>query len=84
MNDPEELKQIVKMFKNGSSYGFRISKKDRELLNADVNNYFEKIVSPDGKKITFKKIEKERPNVLKSAKGLFEKHSDLMKRLEDS
>ncbi|CAM3214596.1 AbrB family transcriptional regulator [Lactiplantibacillus plajomi] len=83
MINPADLNQKVKMFKNGNSYAFRISKKDREFLGADTDTRFEKIVSPDGKEITFKKIEKLRPDVLKTATQLYEKHSDLMKRLED-
>lgn len=83
MINPADLKQNVKMFKNGNSYAFRISKKDREFLNADNDTYFEKIVSPDGKEITFKKIEKVRHNVLETASKLYDKHSDLMKRLEN-
>jgi hypothetical protein len=83
MINPADLKQNVKMFKNGNSYAFRISKKDREFLDADNDTHFEKIVSPDGKEITFKKIEKVRPNVLETASKLYDKHSDLMKRLEN-
>ena len=65
MINPEKLNKEVKMFKNGNSYAFRISKNDREFLNVDENTIFEKIISPDGKEVTFKKIEKVRPEVLK-------------------
>lgn len=81
--DSDDLRQNVKMFINDDSYAFRISKHDRELLNADLNTCFEKIVSPDGKAITFKKVENERPNIVDSASELYDKHSDLMKRLEN-
>lgn len=83
MINPEELNQDVKMFKNGNSYAFRISKKDREFLNADSNTRFEKIVSPDGKEVTFRKIESVRPNILNVANQLYEDNADLMKRLEN-
>ncbi|KRN93117.1 hypothetical protein IV81_GL000967 [Pediococcus stilesii] len=82
MINPDELNQDVKMFKNGNSYAFRISKQDREFLNVDTDTKFEKIVSPDGKEITFRKIEKVRPEVMKLANELMDKHSDLMQRLE--
>lgn len=83
MINPEDLKQNVKMFKNGNSYAFRISKKDREFLNADSNTSFEKIVSPDGKEVTFRKIENVRPSVLQTADKLYDDNSELMKRLEN-
>jgi len=56
---------------------------DREFLNADNNTKFEKIVSPDGKEVTFRKIESVRPNVLETANKLFDENADLMKRLEN-
>jgi len=83
MINPEELNQEVKMFKNGNSYAFRISKKDREFMNLNDSTEFEKIVSPDGKKITFQKIEGSRPSVLKSAHKAIEDNAELMKRLEN-
>lgn len=83
MINPEELNQNVQMFKNGNSYAFRISKKDREFLNADADTKFEKIVSPDGSEITFKKIDTVRPNILETANKLYDDHADLMKRLEN-
>lgn len=81
--NPADFKQNVKLFKNGNSYAFRISEKDRELLGANTDTYFEKIISTDGKEITFKRIEKVRPNVQEAASKLYSKHSDLMKRLEN-
>lgn len=83
MINPEELNQNVQMFKNGNSYAFRISKKDREFLNIDQNTKFEKIVSPDGSEITFKKIDTVRPNILEAANKLYDDNADLMKRLEN-
>ncbi|WP_246005686.1 AbrB family transcriptional regulator [Companilactobacillus insicii] len=83
MDKSENLKQEVKLFKNGNSYGFRISKKDREFLNIDKDTKFEKIVSSDNSEIIFKKIEKSRPNVLATANKLFDNNKELMKRLEN-
>ena len=81
--NPENLNKEVKLFKNGNSYAFRISKKDREFLHADDNTTFEKIVSPDGKEVTFRKVENVRPNILETANKLFDENADLMKRLEN-
>ncbi|MDT6951540.1 AbrB family transcriptional regulator [Companilactobacillus alimentarius] len=83
MINPEDLKQVVTMIKDGDSYAFPISKKDSEFLNADDKTRFEKTISPDGKEITFKKIEKVRPNVLETANKLYDDHADLMKGLEN-
>lgn len=79
----EDLNQEVKLFKDGNSYAFKLSQKDREFLNADDNTLFEKIISPDGKEVTFRKIEKIRPNIIETADKLFDKNTDLMKRLEN-
>ncbi len=83
MINPEDLNESVKLFKNGNSYAFRLSKKDREFLNVDGETTFEKIISPDGKEVTFRKVENVRPNILEAANDLFDEHADLMKRLED-
>ncbi|WP_367294977.1 AbrB family transcriptional regulator [Levilactobacillus yonginensis] len=83
MLNPENLNEPVKLFKNGNSYAFRLSKKDREFLKVDGETTFEKIVSPDGKEVTFRKIENARPNILETANDIFDEHSDLMKRLEN-
>lgn len=83
MINPEELDHVVQMFKTGNSYAFRISKKDREFLNVDKDTKFEKIISPDGSKITFKKIDTVHPNILNTANKLYDDHADLMKRLEN-
>ncbi|MDV7694515.1 AbrB family transcriptional regulator [Pediococcus parvulus] len=82
MINPEELNKDVKMFKNGNSFAFRVSKQDREFLSADESTEFEKVVSPDGKEITFRKVEKVRPEIMDIADKLMDKNTDLMKRLE--
>jgi len=78
----EQVPNSVKPFKNGNSLAFRISKNDREHLQMDTTTEFEKIVSPDGKEITFRKLEAARPNILEIANSLYDQHADLMKRLE--
>ncbi|KRL95856.1 AbrB family transcriptional regulator [Levilactobacillus hammesii] len=83
MINPENLNESVKLFKNGNSYAFRLSKKDREFLKVDGNTEFEKIISPDGKEVIFRKIEAVRPNILEAANDIFDDHADLMKRLEN-
>jgi hypothetical protein len=82
MINPAELNKDVKMFKNGNSFAFRVSKQDREFLGADESTEFEKIVSPDGKEITFRKVENVRPEIMDIADQLMDKHADLMQRLE--
>jgi len=83
MIDPEKLNGPVKLFESGDSYAFRLSKSDCEFLGADGETVFEKILSPDGKEVTFRKVEQVRTTVLEAANGLFDEHEDLMKRLED-
>ncbi|WP_143461909.1 AbrB family transcriptional regulator [Levilactobacillus enshiensis] len=83
MINPENLNESVKLFKNGNSYAFRLSKKDREFLKVDGNTEFEKIISPDGKEVIFRKVEAVRPNILETANDIFDDHADLMKRLEN-
>jgi len=83
MINPEKLNGPVKLFKNGNSYAFRLSKKDREFLEVSSDTMFEKIISPDGKEVTFRKIENIRPNILEAANEIFDEHKDLMKRLEN-
>lgn len=76
-------KKIVKMFKNGDIYGFRISEEDLKNLNANSNTNFEKIISSDGKEITFRKITSNRPDILDVANQLYKDHADLMRHLEN-
>ncbi|AUI80016.1 MULTISPECIES: AbrB family transcriptional regulator [Lactiplantibacillus] len=73
----------IKMFKNGNSFAFRVSKKDREALNATSETSFEKIVSPDGREITFRKVADEQTDLLAMADHILDQHGDLLKRLED-
>ncbi|WEE35827.1 AbrB family transcriptional regulator [Lactiplantibacillus paraplantarum] len=81
MGNPDE--KDVKMFKNGNSYALRVSKKDREALNANLDTKFRRIVTNDGEKIIFEKINPHEPSALDIASKLFDEHADLMKRLEN-
>lgn len=56
MTDSKDKNQIVKLIKHGKSYDFLISEHDRKILKADEKTKFKQIISPDGTKITFKKI----------------------------
>lgn len=73
VSNPDNSNERVKFFKNGNSYAFRLSKQDREFL---------KIISPDGKEVTFRKNRKTKSNISEIADDIFDEHSDLMKRLE--
>lgn len=76
-------KDEVQLFKSGNSYAFRISKKDRELLDIKNDTKFRKNVSPDGNVVTFTKVSEPRKHVLENNERLFKKNRSLMKRLED-
>ncbi|PMD69848.1 AbrB family transcriptional regulator [Companilactobacillus nuruki] len=71
------------MSQNDDSYTFRISEKKQKTLNANGNTNFEKIISSDGKKITFRKITSNHPNDLNVANQICKDHADLMKRLDN-
>ena len=81
MINQNEPNKNVALFKNGNSYAFRVSKKDREFMDVHEDTQFKKILADDGTSITFKKVEKRRPNVLEIANKLYDEHSDLMTRL---
>lgn len=82
MITPSNLKQIVKMFKRSRARTFSVSNQGRVPLNADTTNQFVKVVSRDNNRVAFRKIELARPNVFETASKLYNKHADLMKRLE--
>lgn len=73
----------AKLFKVGNSYGLRISKKDRKLLNADSDTVFEKQISPDGNKITFTKMSAVHPELDDFIDKFYAKNAELMKDLEN-
>lgn len=77
------LKNETKMFKAGNSWSFRVTSKDRKALKADKNTRFEKIIDPNGDKITFKKLEAVDPSLNAFMDNFYQKHGDLMKELEN-
>lgn len=77
------LKNETKMFKAGNSWGFRVTSKDKKILNADKNTKFEKIIDPNGDKITFKKLDAVDPSLNEFMDDFYQKHGDLMKELEN-
>jgi antitoxin component of MazEF toxin-antitoxin module len=72
-----------KLFKSGNSYGFRVTKHDKELLSANAGDVFDKEISPDGQTITFKKRKKVSPETLALIDKLFDENRELMERLKD-
>lgn len=74
----------VHLFKSGNSWNFRITKKDREELNADKDTVFEKIIDPDGQKITFRKLDAVDPDLEDFMHDFYSKHGELMKKLEEN
>lgn len=79
----DTLKDETKMFKAGNSWNFRVTSKDRKELQADQNTVFEKIIDPNGKSITFKKMEAVDPDLSDFMDDFYHKHGDLMKELEN-
>lgn len=77
------LKNETKMFKAGNSWAFRVTSKDKKALNADENTKFEKIIDPNGDKITFKKLDAVDPSLNEFIDNFYQKHGDLMKELEN-
>lgn len=83
MINENDLKKQVGLIKNGNSYAFRITKKDREIMSADSNTKFEKIISPDGKEVTFKQVTDLDDEVSKIVGELIKENKNVLKRLED-
>ena len=75
------LKNETKMFKAGNSWNFRVTSKDRKALDADQNTIFEKIIDPNGEKITFKKMEAVDPSLDSFMDKFYQEHGDLMEVL---
>lgn len=73
----------TKMFKAGNSYGLRISKKDRERLNANSDTLFEKRISSDGNTISFTKVKAIHPELDSFIDDFYAKNAGLMKDLEN-
>ena len=83
MSTAKDLKNETKMFKAGNSWSFRVTSKDKKALNADQNTVFEKIIDPNGDKITFKKLETVDRSLDTFIDNFYQEHGDLMKELED-
>lgn len=71
----------IKIFKNGNSQAFRVTKNDLEQLDATPTTEFEKTISPDEKTISFTKID---DTVLqKTIDLMYTKYADVMDALEN-
>ncbi|MBP2058449.1 antitoxin component of MazEF toxin-antitoxin module [Lactobacillus colini] len=78
-----DLKGESKFFKAGNSFGLRLTKKDKEILQANPGDEFEKIISPDGQTITFRKKQMVSAETKNMIKQLFDDNKELMERLKD-
>lgn len=79
----QEIREKSKLFKAGNSFGLRITKKDKERIGAKTGDEFEKIISPDGSSITFKKKEDISLDMQERINRLFDENKDLMDRLKE-
>ena len=79
----QELNNSSKFFKSGNSFGLRLTKNDREKMQANPGDEYEKTISPDGKVITFKKKEQVDDKTLAMINQLFDENKELMERLKD-
>lgn len=77
------LKNETKMFKAGNSWSFRVTSQDRKALRADKDTIFEKIIDPNGQKITFRKMSAVDPALKGFMDDFYRKHGYLMHKLED-
>ena len=82
MANSENSNELVKLSKIGNAYALRLSKKDCELLQINDATTFEKIIAADGQTLTFRRVEKIRPDILATANRLMDDHADLMHQLE--
>lgn len=72
-----------KFFKAGNSFGLRLTKNDKEILDANPGDVFEKSISPDGQSITFRKKQAVSYETKEMIKQLFDENRELMERLKD-
>ena len=79
----QNSKETAKLFKSGNSFGIRLTKKDVERMHLQSGDEFKKIVSPDGRSVTFKKEEPVSNEMLQKIKKTFDKNKELMERLND-
>ncbi|MFT8459648.1 MAG: hypothetical protein ABF804_07595 [Liquorilactobacillus ghanensis] len=78
-----KLKGESKFFKTGNSFGLRLTKNDKEMLQANPGDEFEKTISPDGQTITFRKKQQVSSKTKDMIKQLFNDNQELMERLKD-
>lgn len=79
----QELKGQSKFFKSGNSFGLRLTKKDKEKMAAKPGDEYEKIISPDGRVITFRKKERLSKDTQQMIDKIFDEDSDLLTALKD-
>lgn len=60
-----------------------LTKSDKEILNATPGDDFEKIISPNGQIITFRKKQRVSLQTQKMIVELFDENRELMERLKD-
>ncbi|MFT8392630.1 MAG: hypothetical protein ABF624_01310 [Liquorilactobacillus ghanensis] len=78
-----KLKGESKFFKTGNSFGLRLTKNDKEILQANPGDEFEKTISPDGQTITFRKKQQVSSKTKDMIKQLFNDNQELIERLKD-
>lgn len=78
-----KLKGESKFFKTGNSFGLRLTKNDKEMLQANPGDEFEKTISPDGQTITFRKKQQVSSKTKDMIKQLFNDNQELIERLKD-
>ena len=78
-----ELKGKSKFFKAGNSFGLRLTKRDKDLLQVNPGYEFEKTISPDGQTITFRKKQVVSSETMEMIKELLDENKELMERLKD-
>ncbi|WP_019205898.1 hypothetical protein [Limosilactobacillus ingluviei] len=72
-----------KFFKTGNSYGLRLTKQDKEILNVEPGAEFTKEVSPDGSSIIFRKKQEVNQETMAIIDMLYNKNAGAMERLKD-
>ena len=79
----QEIRESSKFFKAGNSFGLRLTKSDKEKMNAQPGDEYEKNISPDGRVITFKKKENISKDTQQMIDKIFDEDSDLIDALKD-
>ena len=79
----QEIRENSKFFKSGNSFDLRLTKNDKEKMNAQPGDEYEKDISPDGRVITFKKKEDISKDTQQMIDKIFDEDSDLIDALKD-